>query len=303
MGTRLQQEVQGELVEVPLSQIVPYEGQPRRFFDPKGLEELADSLQTDGQRVPVSTFRNSQNPSQLILIGGERRWRAFGLIQKRTGVEPKVRVIIEAVQDEPSLFRKALIDNLHRSDLIPLDEAAAYHRLHYVDKVPVADIAQMIGKSTTFVNNYLWLYQLPEEVKVMMDPNLPKEQRLAVSTAIQIARGAVKNDLRLKLAKEAVEGELKGAEVRSLIQDVTGIRQSSTGGRARKPSDDLVLWRTFLNRLAKASARHCKGGVSVLYTNQRNPRTSRRADEEILRRAIRDLQTILADMERSGGDP
>lgn len=287
------------LLDIPLSKIVPFEGQPRRFFDLKALEELADSIQSIGQQVPVRVFEKPKGSGVYVLIGGERRWRAFGLIKVRTGTEPEVRAIVERETDEATLFQQALVDNLHRSDLVPLDEAASYHRLRYTNKVAVADIAKMIGKSVTYVNNYLWLHQLPEEVKKLMNPALPKDQRLAVSTAIQIARGSVKSATRIKLAKEAVDYQLGTADVRQLIQDMTGVRVS-TGVRARKASDDVYALRAFIGRTAKGAARYSKRKEEITswYQHHRDPERARNIDAQQLRQAIAALEAIAETLKK-----
>ena len=91
----------GRPLPVRLSRIERYENQPRRYFDQRGLEELADSLVERGQETPVKVCRHSARPGVFVLIGGERRWRAFGIIRERTGKD--VRVFMDRMGDDSKL--------------------------------------------------------------------------------------------------------------------------------------------------------------------------------------------------------
>lgn len=246
----------GSPLPIRFSRIERFEGQPRTYFNKAGIESLADSIQTDRQQQPIKVCTKPGEPGRFILIDGERRLKAFALIYERTGVEPIIDAFIEVVHDLKQHFRKSTIANLHREDLTTLDEAAAYHRLRN-DGETVAGLARLKGKSTTYIENYLRIHELPEEVKALMDPELPKESQLTATQAIDIARGIPKTatQLRITVAREAVERNLSGVETRSLISHRTGATEHRVGGRLRKPSDDYKVFAAFLGRTRKTTKR------------------------------------------------
>jgi ParB/RepB/Spo0J family partition protein len=246
----------GKPYPVRLSRIERYEDQPRKFFNDAGIEALATNIQDEEQETPVKLTTKPGQPGYFILVDGERRWRAFHVIWERTGVEPTVDAFIEVVADLNKHFRKSVIANLHREDFEPLDRAAAYARLLH-DGDTVAGIAKLAGKSTSHVESYLKINDLPDEVKVLMDPNRSKDTILSVTSAIDIARGIPQtaSGLRISVAQETIERNLGVLEARSLITHKTGKAGYRAGGRLRKPSDDYKVLRSYLGRTRETIAR------------------------------------------------
>jgi len=297
----------GKPLPVKLSRIERYAEQPRRYFDPKSLEELADDIQIDGQRTPVSVCRNSAKGGVFILIGGERRLRAFGIIRDRTGTDPIVNCFIDTVNDERHHFRKAFLDNIQREDLIPLDEAAAYRRLFNESTgeshhAKVVEVARLSKKSTSHVENYLELDTLPDSVKKLMNPELPKDEQLSRTSAVDIARSTNDPALRLALAQEAIERGLDLAEVRMLISVKTGKSGYGIGGRMRKPADDYKAFKIFLGG-ALNRARRIRQGIDIngLYANRDQDLEDRKRDARIIRELVSHLNDLLKDVESEGG--
>lgn len=144
-------------VEVPVTAISPNPRQPRRTFDEDALEELADSIREVGLLQPVVV--RSVAPGQYELIMGERRWRA----SQRAGFTE----IAAIVRDTPDtdLLRDALIENLHRQQLDPLEEAAAYQQLLDDFGATHEQLAQKIGRSRPHISNTLRLLNLPPAVQ------------------------------------------------------------------------------------------------------------------------------------------
>jgi ParB/RepB/Spo0J family partition protein len=293
----------GRPLPVRLSRIERYENQPRRYFDQRGLEELADSLVERGQETPVKVCRHSARPGVFVLIGGERRWRAFGIIRERTGKDPLVDCLIDTVRNERHHFRKAFLDNLQREDLVAVDEAMAYRRLYdegaavLSHSAKVADIAALAKKSFTHVENYLSLASLPDAVKKLMDPMRPRDERLLVSAAVDIARSTSDATLQLALAKEAVERNLDTVEVRTLISVRTGKSGYGTGGRMRRPSDDYKPFRVFISG-AVMRARRIRSTMDIgaLYAERDDDLGDRRRDAALIRELIGHLNGLLADV-------
>ena len=146
-------------IEVDIDQLAPSDQQPRLQLDDERLAELAESIKANGIIQPILVRRTG---STYRIIAGERRWRA----SQRAGLL-KVPVVIRDVPEgaEQQLLELALVENLQREDLNPVDEALAYQRLADDFGLTQEQIAAAVGKDRTSVANYLRLLRLPEEVR------------------------------------------------------------------------------------------------------------------------------------------
>ncbi len=142
--------------EIDLDRIVPNEYQPRKVFDDEKLKELAASIKEQGVIQPVIVHRAG---SGFQLIAGERRWRASRL----AGLKTIPALVKEATKRE--LLEMALIENIQREDLNPLEAAEAYKRLQDEFKITQEDLAKRVGKERSTVTNFLRILGLPKEVK------------------------------------------------------------------------------------------------------------------------------------------
>lgn len=154
--SREEAEAQGALRELALSDIVPNPFQPRTTFDPGQLEELKASIAASGLLQPVVVRKQGK---AYELIAGERRWRAVKSLGWHT-----IPAVLKEVDDR-TLLTLALIENLQRNDLSPIDEAQGYQRLADDFSMSPTDIAAMIGKSRSTVSNLMRLLQLPDDVQ------------------------------------------------------------------------------------------------------------------------------------------
>jgi ParB family chromosome partitioning protein len=143
--------------DIPVSAITPNPRQPRRTFDEDALEELAESIRQVGLLQPVVV--RAAGPGRYELIMGERRWRA----SQRAGLT-EIGAIVKQTQDN-ELLRDALIENLHRQQLDPLEEAAAYQQLLDDFGATHEQLAQKIGRSRPHISNTLRLLNLPPAVQ------------------------------------------------------------------------------------------------------------------------------------------
>ena len=143
--------------DIPVSAITPNPRQPRRAFDEDALEELAESIRQVGLLQPVVV--RAAGPGRYELIMGERRWRA----SQRAGLT-EIGAIVKQTQDN-ELLRDALIENLHRQQLDPLEEAAAYQQLLDDFGATHEQLAQKIGRSRPHISNTLRLLNLPPAVQ------------------------------------------------------------------------------------------------------------------------------------------
>lgn len=212
---------QGTPLPIKISKIVRYEDQPRVYFSATSISDLADSIQEYGQQQPIKVIKHPTIPGMFMLVDGERRLRAHKLIQERTGNEPTIFAYIEIITDFETHFKKSFIANLLREDLYPVDEAASIAKLRKT--MTIQEIATMIGKSVAYVDGFLKLHTLPDEVKAMMNPDLPKKDLLSQTHAIDIARATKRDDLRIKLAKDAVAKNLSISDTRYMISELGAV--------------------------------------------------------------------------------
>jgi ParB family chromosome partitioning protein len=143
--------------EIPVTAISPNPRQPRRTFDEEALDELADSISAVGLLQPVVV--RAAGPGRYELIMGERRWRAA----QRAGLT-EIGAIVKQTQDD-DLLRDALIENLHRQQLDPLEEAAAYQQLLDDFGATHEELAHKVGRSRPHISNTLRLLNLPPAVQ------------------------------------------------------------------------------------------------------------------------------------------
>ena len=151
---------QRELQYLPLDLIQRGKYQPRRDMDPEALEELAQSIQAQGVMQPIVVRPIGDNRYEII--AGERRWRA----SQQAGLE-KIPAMVREVPDEAAIAM-ALIENIQREDLNPIEEAVALQRLQQEFELTQQQVADAVGKSRVTISNLLRLIALPEEIKTLL---------------------------------------------------------------------------------------------------------------------------------------
>ncbi|KRN00040.1 Spo0J-like protein [Lactobacillus taiwanensis DSM 21401] len=148
-----------EITEIPLDEIRPNPYQPRKTFDNKSLKELSESIKENGVFQPI-IIRKSVNGYEII--AGERRFRASKLAKKKT-----IPAIIRKF-DEAQMMEVAVLENLQREDLTPLEEAQAYEMLQKNLGLTQAEVSKRLGKSRPYIANYLRLLTLPQKTKRLL---------------------------------------------------------------------------------------------------------------------------------------
>ena len=144
------------IIELELDKIIPNEYQPRKVFNDEKLKELAASIKEQGVIQPIIVHKAG---SGYQLIAGERRWRASRL----AGLKTVPALVKEATKRE--LLEMALIENIQREDLNPLEAAEAYKRLQDEFRLTQEELAKRVGKERSTVTNFLRILALPKEVK------------------------------------------------------------------------------------------------------------------------------------------
>jgi len=149
-----------EIRDIEIDLIRPGQQQPRTTFDEDKLQELAQSIRTSGIIQPLLVRPRG---GLFELVAGERRWRAAQL----AGL-PRVPAIIREIADD-KLLELALIENIQRQELNPIEEANAYKRLIESLNLTQEEVAQRVGRDRTFVTNYLRILKLPSEIQLLLE--------------------------------------------------------------------------------------------------------------------------------------
>jgi ParB family chromosome partitioning protein len=205
--------------EVDLDLIVPGPMQPRSHFDEAALESLAESIKTHGIVQPLLVRRREGG---YELIAGERRWRAA----KLAGI-PRVPVIVKEVPDD-SLLEIALIENIQRENLNPIEEAQAYKKLIETVGLTQESLASRVGRDRTYITNYLRLLRLPDDVQ-----QLVREGRLSTGHARTLL-ALSHADMQRRIARQIIDGGLSVRATEQLVQKATEEKP------ARRPTPQAV---------------------------------------------------------------
>lgn len=195
-------------MKIPLRDIQPNQQQPRRDFDEAGIAQLAESIQDVGliQPIVVEEIR----PGKYYIIDGERRWRACKLIPGVSSVEVVIR---EALSEDKDRLAQAVVANVQRQDLNPMEEARAYKKLMLEFGLSVNRIAIMTGKNIVTVNSRLDLMDLDEKTQELVEKKLlPADRRLThalvelpVETRVKVAERLSKTNLSIKQMLKVID--------------------------------------------------------------------------------------------------
>ena len=222
---------------LPIEQLQPNPDQPRRHFDPVKLEELAQSIKNQGVIQPILVTPAPAQPGQpkrYVIVAGERRWRAA----QRAGLQD-VPVVVRDVEDDARL-ELALVENIQRADLNPIEEAKAYHELSKLRGYTQEDLAQRVGKDRSTVANALRLLKLPPRVQAMVI-----DGKLSMGHARALL-GLTSEDAISALANEAVR---EGWSVRATE---SAVRKRAAPGREVEPApvdDDAERHKIIVSEL------------------------------------------------------
>ena len=246
---------------IPIEQIEPNPDQPRRRFDDEDLADLANSIREKGviQPLIVRPAPGGQ-PDRFQIVAGERRWRAAQMAQKHD-----LPVIVRDL-DDTEVLEIAIIENIQRADLNPVEEAAGYRQLmdrfgHTQEK-----LAEALGKSRSHIANLLRLLSLPVEVQAYLS-----DGRLSAGHA----RALITTDDPLKLARVVVDKGLSVRETERLAKD-GGAKTRSSGAKSPQSDDKDADTRALEQDLSanlgmKVVVRHDEnnesGTVSITYKN------------------------------------
>ena len=237
----------GGVKRLPVEFIIASRANPRRTFDADQLEELTNSIREKGIMQPL-LVRPSEDPNIFEIIAGERRWRAA----QRAGLHD-VPVIVRDVGDKEAL-ELAIIENVQRADLNPLEEAMGYGQLIEQFDYTQQDLAQVIGKSRSHVANTLRLLRLPEDVREMVASG---------SLTAGHARTLITAEDPAALARQIVSGGLSVRDAEALSQQ-RDVPQRNKPNQAERDADTVALERRLSDALGlSVSVAHGERGGKV----------------------------------------
>ncbi|MDI6786270.1 MAG: ParB/RepB/Spo0J family partition protein [bacterium] len=246
-------EIRG-IKEVKLDEIKPSEYQPRYQFDSEKLEELAQSIKEKGIIQPI-IVRNSDSGYEII--AGERRFRAASM----AGLD-KIPVVIKEVSSDEAI-EIALIENIQREDLNPIEEAKAYQRLIDEFKLTQEDLAFKVGKNRTSITNVLRLLKLPTEIQKAVEENI-----ISMGHARALINVEEKK-LQLLLFKKVVKKNLSVRQIEDIIKTIKNVSRETIKNRTEDPivkSYERILMESLGTKVFIKQNKDKKSGkIEIIY--------------------------------------
>lgn len=213
IGTSTNESVNSEFHYIDVDKIEPNPDQPRKRFTEKELQELSETIKNVGIIEPVIV---RQEKDKYILISGERRWRAT----KLAGFK-KIPAIIKNV-DEVKSIELAIIENIQREDLTPIEEARAYETLMKLTNMNIKQIAEKVGKDRSTISNLLRLLKLPEEIL-----HLVEEKKITAGQVRPLLSIADKK-MMIQLANKIIEENWSARKVEEEVAKITDPKINSS---------------------------------------------------------------------------
>ena len=237
--------------QIPINDLVPNKYQPRKIFDENNLEELTNSIKERGLIQPIIARKSKEHKEKFEIIAGERRW----LAGKRAGLSEVPIVIIEA--DDLKSFEFAIVENVQRHDLNPLEEAQGYKRLIDEFNYDQEKVSKFIGKSRSYITNSLRLLSLPVKIIEMI------ENRLITSGHAKILVGLENAEF---LANKIIEKKLSVRQAESFVKIFKKNKNQNT--KLKDPNivdlEKKVSEKIGLNVSIKNDKRN-KGSITFFY--------------------------------------
>jgi ParB family chromosome partitioning protein len=253
-----------QLRTLPVDAMVPGKYQPRRTMDDAKLEELASSIRAQGVIQPIVVReRGGKGGRTYEIIAGERRWRA----SQRAGLA-EVPVVVREVDDR-TVVAMALIENIQREDLNPLEEAQALQRLIDEFDLTHAAAAEAVGRSRAAVSNLLRLLELPEPIRVLV-------QTGGIEMGHARALLPLAEPMAVALAKQAAEEGWSVRQVEHRVQQLAAGKvptdPKKAAPKAKAPQADIAalereLSETLGSKVAVLNGRGNKGKLVIHYAN------------------------------------
>jgi len=200
------------ILEISLNDIEPNKSQPRRNFDEEALISLSESIKQHGIIQPIVVTKKD---NFYEIIAGERRWRAARMAKIK-----KVPVIIKEDLSEQKIFELALIENIQREDLNPIEEAKGYKSLQDNFNYTQEQIAEIIGRNRTTITNFLRLLKLPEEIQLFLIEKEISNGHARCLLSIE------DKEIQIEIAKKIITNSLSVRDTENLMSSLTAKKQT-----------------------------------------------------------------------------
>jgi len=237
------------VINLGIEEIRPNRHQPRRHFDQTHIEELAESIKSKGVLLPLIVRRANDG---YVLVAGERRWRAA----QRAGLR-ELPVMVREVSEKEA-FELALIENIQREDLNPVEEAEAYKRLIEEHGLTQEELAARVGKDRSTVANALRLLRLPDAIKEAIVSG-----QLSMGHARALLAISEESDLR-RAAEKVIKEQLSVRAVEALVQRLKSRREPKEKGAEKSSAQVRHLIEKLQRKLGAKVALHDDGGSGTL---------------------------------------
>lgn len=226
LGDNIEQTANREVLEIDLNDIYPNENQPRLNFNKDKIEELSSSIKENGLIQPIVVRKGKKEKYEII--AGERRYRASKLAKLKT-----IQAIVMDIDKETSA-RLALIENIQREDLNPIEEALGYKSIIDEFKITQEELSTSIGKSRSYISNSMRLLNLDKEVIDLIE-------RGEISTGHGKALLGLKTKREQKnLAEKIIANSLSVRETENLVKDKKDTKKKNTTKEKVKKSDEGI---------------------------------------------------------------
>ncbi|MDW3205474.1 MAG: ParB/RepB/Spo0J family partition protein [Alphaproteobacteria bacterium] len=263
---------------VPIEFLRPNPSQPRKRFDEAAIDGLVDSIRQQGVLQPLLVRPHPDDANAYEIVAGERRWRAAQRAQLH-----EVPVVIKELSDSDTL-EIALIENIHREDLTPLEEAEGYQRLIEEFGHTQDALSKAVGKSRSHVANMLRLLSLPEELKSLLDDGLISSGHaralLGAPNAEALAQDIVKKGLNVRQTEKLVQDSKPSAsrtesgmrKLKGRIEGSAKTAEIASDASADKDPNTVAMERSLSDMLGMTVSIELKGGgesgrMSIAFEN------------------------------------
>ena len=248
------------VMEIPLEELRPNPYQPRKTFDEHALKELSESIKQSGVFQPIIVRKSTIKGYEII--AGERRFRASKLAGKKT-----VPAIVREF-DEARMMQIAVLENLQREDLSPMEEAEAYEMLMKNLKLTQVELAEQLGKSRPYIANYLRLLTLPQIVK-----DLVQKEQLSMGQARTLLGLKDEKDI-IPLANRVLKEGLTVRQLEQIVSDMND-KQLKTPKKTKQAAPKPYYIQTSEDRLmdkfgtsVAIQEKNGKGKIEIEYLSQ-----------------------------------
>lgn len=249
--------------EIPLDQIEPNANQPRSLFDDDKLQELANSIREIGIIQPITLRQTAENRFQII--AGERRWRASQMAGLKT-----IPAYIRTINDQ-DVMEMALVENIQREDLNPIEIALAYEHLIESTGMTQDRISERVGKSRSAITNYLRLLKLPAQVQISLQKkeiDMGHARALlsldSPSLQLKVFKETMKNGWSVRKVEEVVNSLKNGEDIESANKKIKAKVQLS--GNLTSMRDQLAA--TLNTKVQLSCSPKGKGKISIPFSNE-----------------------------------